>query len=128
MDPQTELLLRKSALDEGVLLDNVDDLIFGFHAQQAIEKPLKALLAQLGRQYPRTHDLERLAFLLGNAGESLPPTPALLTDLNDYAVEYRYDEPLLPLNLDRNKVKTTVRILREFVYRRVQELNAQTQP
>lgn len=80
MDPQTELLLRKSALDEGVLLDNVDDLIFGFHAQQAIEKPLKALLAQLGRQYPRTHDLERLAFLLGNAGESLPPTPALLTD------------------------------------------------
>lgn len=33
------------------------DEIFGFHAQQAVEKLFKAWLALLGDSYPRIHDL-----------------------------------------------------------------------
>ncbi|MFZ4539651.1 HEPN domain-containing protein [Propionivibrio sp.] len=34
--------------------------IFGFHAQQAIEKSLKAWLAARSLDFPLTHDLSRL--------------------------------------------------------------------
>jgi hypothetical protein len=40
------------------------DEIFGFHAQQAIEKMLKAWLAARGIAFPLTHDLSRLFELL----------------------------------------------------------------
>lgn len=33
------------------------DEIVGFHAQQAVEKALKAWLAYLGVPFPKTHDL-----------------------------------------------------------------------
>ena len=33
------------------------EAIFGFHAQQAAEKCLKAWIAFLGIRFPRTHDL-----------------------------------------------------------------------
>ncbi len=127
MDPQTELLLRKSAVDEQTLqVEKLHDLIFGFHAQQAVEKLLKALLARLGKQYPRSRDLERLRADLLSVGEKLPSVPAVLADLNDYAVEYRYDDPLPPIVLDRDKAIETVKILREFVHRRVRELDCQS--
>ena len=35
------------------------DEIFGFHAQQAVEKALKAWLAFLGQRFPKTHDLKQ---------------------------------------------------------------------
>jgi len=124
MDPQTELLLRKSAIDESTLPHDVNhDLVVGFHAQQATEKLFKALLIELGRKVPFTHDLERLEVELTDAGETLPQTPMLLRDLNEYAVEYRYEEPLLPIVMDRAKLIETVRIVREFVHQRVAELN-----
>jgi HEPN domain-containing protein len=116
--------LRKSAIDESTLLHDVNhDLVVGFHAQQSIEKLFKALLTELGRTAPYTHDLERLEVELTDAGENLPKTPMLLRDLNEYAVEYRYEEPLLPIVMDRAKLIETVRILREFVHQRVAELN-----
>lgn len=37
--------------------------IIGFHAQQAAEKALKALLVHRGEHYPKTHDLLVLARL-----------------------------------------------------------------
>lgn len=36
----------------------------GFHAQQCVEKYLKALLVCKGIDFPRTHDIERLVALL----------------------------------------------------------------
>jgi HEPN domain-containing protein len=36
--------------------------IYGFHAQQAIEKSLKSLLSFLRVKYPKTHDLEILFY------------------------------------------------------------------
>lgn len=44
------------------------DEIFGFHAQQAIEKCLKAWMCALGLSYPFTHQINRLLVLLRDAG------------------------------------------------------------
>jgi len=124
MDPQTELLLQKSALDEETLqLEKLPLSIFGFHAQQAVEKLLKALLAQRGVRYKRTHDLQVLTEDLAAAGESLPFTPFSLADLSDYAVDFRYHDPLAPPSLDRETVLATIRIVREFVCQRIAEID-----
>ncbi len=63
-----------------------------FHAQQAAEKGLKAVMCLSGLAYRRTHDLEELAGQLSDAG--CPPSvgEADLRLLTPYAVEYRYDD------------------------------------
>ncbi len=62
-----------------------------FHAQQAAEKYLKAILAIHGLDIPRTHDLEELQLLcvafIRDAAFSL----LALEELSDYAVSVRYD-------------------------------------
>jgi HEPN domain-containing protein len=57
---QAQLMLRKAAEDRMAIAFDLPDSIFGFHAQQAIEKLLKALIASRGDAYPRTHDLRQL--------------------------------------------------------------------
>ncbi len=54
---QAQLMLRKAAEDRTAIGFDLPASIFGFHAQQAIEKLLKALIAFRGATYPRTHDL-----------------------------------------------------------------------
>lgn len=100
------------------------DAPFGFHAQQAAEKLLKALLVQLGFTLDRTHDVVRLPALLRDAGEMLPATPTPLSELNQFAVVYRYDSiPDLEIP-DRPGAIETVRILREHVVARIAALSA----
>jgi HEPN domain-containing protein len=66
-----------------------------FHAQQAAEKHLKALLVERGQRVERTHELSRLLAQL------LPLEPALagLHDdcvaISDYGVDARYPDILL---------------------------------
>jgi HEPN domain-containing protein len=64
-----EVLVRKARADEltveKLLPDPAStDEIIGFHAQQAVEKLLKALLAHYRLPYPRIHDLTELMDLL----------------------------------------------------------------
>jgi len=67
-----------------------------FHAQQAVEKYLKGLLAFHGQPVPRTHDLEELQRLCTPL-LSLAEFAALeLTELSGYAVELRYDADFWP--------------------------------
>jgi HEPN domain-containing protein len=48
LDPWAEKLLLKAAEDEtSIYIDELPDGPFGFHAQQAVEKLIKALLSQL---------------------------------------------------------------------------------
>ncbi|MBA3314251.1 MAG: HEPN domain-containing protein [Planctomycetaceae bacterium] len=47
------------------------DEIFGFHAQQAVEKALKSWIALVGHQYPKSHDLMSLIDVLDDAGEDV---------------------------------------------------------
>ena len=67
-----------------------------FHAQQAVEKLLKALLVFCGVPFARTHDVIQLVQMLPR--DLAPAIPlADLAPLNRYAVEARYpigEEPL----------------------------------
>jgi HEPN domain-containing protein len=78
------------ALLATVVLPQVVDSIYGFHAQQAVEKALKAWLALRGARYPLTHDLPRLFSLLRQSVAEV----AAFQDLDrftPYAVQARYE-------------------------------------
>ena len=67
-----------------------------FHAQQAAEKYLKAVMAVQGLVIPRTHDLEELQIL---CAEIIPDDDfknMALEELSDYAVSVRYDFEFWP--------------------------------
>jgi HEPN domain-containing protein len=67
-----------------------EEEILGFHAQQTIEKCLKAWLALLGKQYPLTHDISALLDLLSNSGQEVEQYWDLV-EFNAYAVRLRYE-------------------------------------
>lgn len=69
----------------------------GFHAQQCVEKSLKAALTCHGVDFPPTHNLERLAGQLTELGAALPLPVRELRKLNPYAVETRYNDEAIPL-------------------------------
>lgn len=116
------LLLAKARQDEFVLEQFVAnpkaaDETFGFHAQQAAEKLLKAALAARGVRYPHTHRLGDLLDLAREQGVMVPEEFESLHRLTPFAVEYRYeffaeevDKPL-----DRPAVCEEVRRLRAWV-------------
>ena len=60
-----------------------------FHARQAAEKSLKAVLLKLGIAHPRTHNLKTLLSLLPQS-LAVPPDVAASAELSDYAVTARY--------------------------------------
>jgi HEPN domain-containing protein len=70
--------------------DDFPEEIFGFHAQQAIEKALKAWLAAKSLTYPKSHDVSQLVATLHQAGEDLASFPNL-EDYTVFAVQYRYE-------------------------------------
>lgn len=80
----------------------IDDETVGFHAQQAIEKWLKAVMALHGLEEVRTHDLGRLLVFLGQAGVDPPPGTDQLDSLSIYAVPMRYSDFLDAEPLDRD--------------------------
>lgn len=86
-------MARKDVRAARALLDPAlaDVESFGFHAQQATEKTLKALLALRGVTYPRIHDLDRLMQLLREAGATVPKSCETLAVLTDFGVGFRYD-------------------------------------
>ena len=98
------LLLRKARgdLDVARLIaadpDPHDDAI-GFHAQQAVEKAIKAVLAFSQAAAPRTHDLAYLVELLAAHGVEVPAAIAEPEWLSPWAVTTRYDD--LDDTLDR---------------------------
>jgi HEPN domain-containing protein len=97
MEPSDEarLMLNAAYKDWRALTGMADpqvfaDEIFGFHAQQAVEKVLKAWLTLLGVEYPRTHDLSMLLNNLEELGQVVGPFHDLI-EFNPYAVQYRYE-------------------------------------
>jgi HEPN domain-containing protein len=112
---QAAVLARKADADAIAVRELVDnpeitDEIVGFHAQQAIEKWLKALMASRGMDEARIHDIGRLLQLLENDGAQLPDNAERLDDLTIYAVPMRYDELLDAEPLDR---ESTVELIDE---------------
>jgi len=106
-EPKGSVLARKAAEDAravGALTGNLEisDEIIGFHAQQAIEKWLKAVIAFRGLQEERIHDIGRLVQILEKAGIELPERADELDELTIYAVPLRYGELLDLEPLDRD--------------------------
>jgi HEPN domain-containing protein len=66
--------------------------VLGFHAEQAVEKALKAVLSSNGIDYPRTHNLVMLAELLRQAQHDLPANSGDFALLVPYAVMLRYED------------------------------------
>lgn len=54
---------------ETLIETDVLESVVAFHAQQTIEKALKALIANSGQTPPRVHDLVRRRALTGNEDE-----------------------------------------------------------
>lgn len=86
----TRALVDLEALRELVENPRVADEIFGFLAQQAVEKSLKAWLAYLGKQYPVTHNLGQLLKKLQDTGVK-EPLYGDLNALSPFAVQFRYE-------------------------------------
>lgn len=98
-------LLRRAADDEAAAkallhVGAVTDVIVGFHAQQAVEKSIKAVLAANGVDFPFSHDIGRLAALASKAGHPLPNALRNADELSAYAGALRY-EPDDPQSVDR---------------------------
>ncbi len=69
-----------------------DDTIFGLHAQQAVEKALKAWVNLLGEVHPFTHNLRLLLDTLQRLGADVEAYWDFV-DLSDYAMQLRYEAP-----------------------------------
>ena len=89
-------------------LINISDEIFGFHAQQAVEKFLKAWLWCVGVSPPKKHDLRLLYLLLKDNGVNVPPPFESLIDLTDFATIFRY-ETYDAIDIDRQTILDQVR-------------------
>jgi HEPN domain-containing protein len=68
----------------------------GFLAQQSSEKALKAVAVSRGIEVRRTHDLAALGEAILADGGALPVSVEDLRSLNPYAVEFRYDDEIVP--------------------------------
>ena len=122
---QTQVLLIKASEDEAALgATGNPDAVLGFHAQQAVEKLMKALISAHSAPFELTHNLMRLATALQNLGERLPATPIVLSELNDFAVDYRYDLLHQQTTPTASEFTATVRLVREHVVARIAALSA----
>ena len=77
-------LVQASLSDENILLETLC-----FHAQQAAEKAIKAVLVSSNIEFPRTHNIRTLVELLPGGGVKNPVLDDA-TVLTEYAVSSRY--------------------------------------
>lgn len=70
--------------------DKVADEIVGFHAQQTIEKTLKAVLTHAGVEFEFTHDLVTLFEEVEKIEHTPPAKAEEVEELTPFAVEFRY--------------------------------------
>jgi HEPN domain-containing protein len=72
----------------------------GFHAQQAAEKFLKALLTRHRIPFPKTHNIEALVLLAENAEKGIHYALREAHSLTPYGVDIRYPGENPPLDRD----------------------------
>jgi HEPN domain-containing protein len=89
---QSDLLLAKTK-KEGIYLEDLC-----FHAQQAVEKAVKALMIKNGVEFPYIHDIAGLFTLLERAGYDLPKMAREGEKLTRFAVFTRYPGIAQPIS------------------------------
>lgn len=121
-NPQAEAaILAGKAADDAKAMQllapnqEISDEIVGFHAQQAVEKWLKAVLGSRGVEFEYTHDLHRLIAEVKAAVGEFPFDNPEVVALTEHAVPLRYDEILDTEPLDRHAVVHLVEQIGKWV-------------
>jgi HEPN domain-containing protein len=107
-------LVRRVADDAGIA-----DAIVGFHAQQAVEKAIKAVLAAREVEYVKTHQLGYLIGLLEANAIDAPQAVLEADELSPWAVDFRYETDSEPA-LDRRAALDLVEEVRRWAGRVVE--------
>jgi HEPN domain-containing protein len=81
-----------------------------FHAQQCVEKYLKAFLVVMGIEFPRTHDIEILVSIMPK-NTRLSLSVEEQRRLTEYATVMRYPGPYEPILL--SEAKQAVKLARQ---------------
>lgn len=105
---QKDLRALEGMLDAAVFSEE----IFGFHVEQAAEKLLKAWIASIGLEFPRTHDLGRLFRVVSDQGIDITPFVGLAM-FTAFGVQFRYEayEEVDDLPIDRGDALASLRLL-----------------
>lgn len=115
-------LLRKADSDllaaDATLKAGVCDAA-AFHAQQAVEKLLKAFLASEGVEFPFTHNLSKLVELCADADSGFSALLPVVEPLTPYAVELRYDSDFWPSGEACGEAIAAANTVRAFVLERL---------
>jgi HEPN domain-containing protein len=83
-----------------------------YHAQQAVEKSLKALLVSRAIPFPKTHSIRMLLDLL-QRDLSVPEAVQDAASLTEYAVTSRYPGEIEPV--DNDEYREAIRLAEEVV-------------
>lgn len=86
-----------------------------FHAQQAVEKYLKAYLTSLDIYFEKTHNIEDLILLVSQKDETILDLKDIGTELSPYAIETRYPEFEEPALEDANNAVKIAEKFRDFI-------------
>lgn len=120
MNPLVEEWVRKAVADlqtakrESRVRRNPNFDAVCFHAQQAVEKMLKAKLASMRRDIPRTYDLTQLLDALLDAEPLWEVWKPALDELVSYAVEFRYPGEMATRGMAKQALKSAVAICKEI--------------
>ena len=90
-----------------------------FHAQQVAEKMLKAFLVTKDRDFPFTHNLEKLLELAAEEDPSFLKFQAAAETLTPYAVELRYDQDRRATQVTAKEACAMAKNILRFVHARL---------
>jgi HEPN domain-containing protein len=125
--------MKKAAGDEAILARLIEDAdipddALGFHAQQAVEKMIKAVLAWHEVPYERTHNIAYLVTLLEGAPDiAVPPNGEELPTLTPWAAEFRYDD-LPDAGLDRRETLSVVEEIKAWAVAELVKPESEPEP
>ena len=110
--------LAAAALDLGANPPLCGDT--AFHAQQAVEKALKAFLTWHGREFRKTHNLIELGQHGGELDRNLEPLLRQAAPLTEYAWKFRYPgDPERPTQQEAEEALATARRVYDAVVERL---------
>ena len=123
--PEARALLRMAERDRltvNLLLQHTEAPLSSvcFHAQQYLEKVIKAVLVSNGVIFRRTHDLGELAELLVRQGIEPPLPTEQLEQLNPFAVAIRYEDVEITL-IDVRAIEEMLKKTRAWIEKQIYE-------
>lgn len=110
---QSDIVALEASLNAGAL----DAACF--HAQQSVEKYLKAFLVQSGVSFPFTHNLAKLVELCAGVDASFQSLLPIVEPLTPYAIEMRYDSEFWPDEQTAQEARSSALAVRDFVLSRL---------